>query len=301
MKQEKEKEILKEFLKLNYSYKKRYYKKIKDYNIFVTIPKGRKYFLWLKNNNEYYYFFEHDTFNNKIKNGFIIKSGGKNKFGNKDGTLLFGTFFEYSNNKFFNIEDIFYYKNKYILNFSYLKKILIIKKIIDNLNINEICIGLPIIKKNKKEIIKEIKKLPYKIYYIQHKFLKKNNYVFNEKINEEDKKLIFLVKATRYPDNYLLFYNENNKYVKYESALIPNIKTSFFMNNLFRKIYENNNIDLIEESDDEDTFENVNIDKVLIVNKELKMECLYKKKFNSWIPIGVVSKNKKVSDKNDLI
>ena len=90
MKQEKE--ILKEFLKLNYEYKKRYYKKLKDYNIFVTIPKGRKYFLWLKNNTEYYYFFEHDTFNNKIKNGFNIKSGGKNKFAERWYIIIWDMF-----------------------------------------------------------------------------------------------------------------------------------------------------------------------------------------------------------------
>ena len=51
-------EILSDFLNLNYSYKKRCYKKLNDYDIFITIPKGRKYFLWLKNNTEYYYFLE---------------------------------------------------------------------------------------------------------------------------------------------------------------------------------------------------------------------------------------------------
>ena len=71
------------------------------------------------------------------------------------------------------------------------------------------------------------------------------------------------------------------------------------MNKLFRKIYENNNIDLIEESEDEESFENINEDKNLINNKELKMKCLYNKKFNAWIPINVCKKN--ICNKKDLI
>ena len=295
---QQEDKVLNDFLDLNYNYKKRYYKKNKNYDIFITIPKGRKYFLWLKNNTEYYYFFEHDTFNNKIKKGFNIKSNKKIAFGNINGTLLFGTCFQYENSNFFNIEDIFYYNDKYILNNSYLKKISIIKKILDNLHSEEICIGLPIIKKNKDELLKEIKKIPYKIYYIQHKFLKKNNYIFNEKLNEREKTLVFLVKATNYPDNYVLHYKENNKYISYESALIPNINISFFMNKLFRKNNENDNIDLIEESDDEENFENINENKYLIDNKEIKMKCLYSNKFNSWIPINVCKK--KICNKKHL-
>lgn len=295
---EQSNEILNDFLDLNYSYKKRYYKKLNNYDIFITIPKGRKYFLWLKNNTEYYYFFEHDTFNNKIKKGFNIKSDNGKQFGKNNGTLLFGTYFEYANCKFFNIEDIFYNKDKYILNFSYSKKLLIIKNILNNLNIQDICIGLPIIKKNKKQLLEQIKKIPYKIYYIQHKFLKKNNYIFNEKINEKEKNLVFLVKATKYPDNYNLYYEENNKYISYETALIPDIKTSYLMNKLFRVIKENRNIDLIEESEDDEYFENINESKHLIINKEFKMKCLYNKKFNSWVPIKVCKK--KVCNKKQI-
>ena len=41
------------------------------------------------------------------------------------------------------------------------------------------------------------------------------------------------------------------------------------MNSLFRNIKENNNLDTLEESDDEDDFENTNPSKYIIPNKNL--------------------------------
>jgi hypothetical protein len=42
---------------------------------------------------------------------------------------------------------------------------------------------------------------------------------------------------------------------------IPNLKSSVYMNNHFRNIKENRNIDYIEESDDEDDFQNTDCNK----------------------------------------
>mgnify|MGYP003328747202 CR=1 FL=1 len=47
----------------------------------------------------------------------------------------------------------------------------------------------------------------------------------------------------------------------YNIMFIPDYKTSVMMNNIFRKIKENKNLDYIEESDDEDDFQNIDIDK----------------------------------------
>ena len=46
----------------------------------------------------------------------------------------------------------------------------------------------------------------------------------------------------------------NSKLEKYKVACIPNYKTSMMMNALFRNIKENRNLDLLEESDDEEEF-----------------------------------------------
>jgi hypothetical protein len=67
------------------------------------------------------------------------------------------------------------------------------------------------------------------------------------------------------------------------------------MNKLFRVIKENENLDALEESDDEEEFENENIDKFVYLDKSYKMECQYIHKFKKWIPI------KLADDSNTII
>lgn len=106
---------------------------------------------------------------------------------------------------------------------------------------------------------------------------------------------IFQVMADIQFDIYHLFaFGKNNQRVYYNVAYIPNYKTSVFMNSLFRKIRENDNLDYIEESDDEDDFQNIHEDKYVDVNKVLYMECSFNKKFKKWVPTKVVGRREKI-------
>ena len=49
------------------------------------------------------------------------------------------------------------------------------------------------------------------------------------------------------------------------------------MNSLFRNIKENIDLDKLEESDDEDEFENISDDKYVDLNKSFKMKCIFLK------------------------
>ena len=60
------------------------------------------------------------------------------------------------------------------------------------------------------------------------------------------------------------------------------------MNSLFRNIKENRNLDAIEESDDEDDFYDMRMDKYVDLTKEIRMECVYHSKFRRWIPYKTV-------------
>ena len=51
------------------------------------------------------------------------------------------------------------------------------------------------------------------------------------------------------------------------------------MNKLFRNIKENNNLDLLEESDDEDEFENEKDDRFVYLDRVFNMLCSYNYKF----------------------
>lgn len=100
---------------------------------------------------------------------------------------------------------------------------------------------------------------------------------------------IFEVKADASYDIYELYaYGENNTRIFYDTAFIPNYNVSIFMNRLFRRIRENENLDYIEESDDEADFENVDETKYVDLTKTLKMECQFSFKFKKWVPVRVV-------------
>lgn len=84
------------------------------------------------------------------------------------------------------------------------------------------------------------------------------------------------------------------KFVYYDIAYIPNCQKSVFMNGLFRNIRENRNLDYIEESDDEDEFQDTRIDKNVNLTKEVIMECSFHPKFKRWVPIRVVGKHERI-------
>jgi hypothetical protein len=124
-----------------------------------------------------------------------------------------------------------------------------------------------------------------------------NNNSNNSNNNNNKKYKIFIVSAdiqndiynlidpdTLVNDNELSNYAISNKLI----ASIPDYKTSVFMNALFRNIKENRSLDALEESDDEDEFENTNIDKFVDLTKRIKMKCIFNYKFKKWTPIECV-------------
>lgn len=70
-------------------------------------------------------------------------------------------------------------------------------------------------------------------------------------------------------------------------ACIPDFKTSVFMNTLFRNIRENQDLNALENSDDDEEFENTQLDRFVDLNKRLWMECQWHPKFHRWIPFRV--------------
>jgi hypothetical protein len=123
------------------------------------------------------------------------------------------------------------------------------------------------------------------------KYIEKSNDSNNNNNNKKYK--IFIVSADIQNDIYNLAdpndlsnydYTISNKLI----AAIPDYKTSVFMNALFRNIKENRSLDALEESDDEDEFENTNIDKFVDLTKKIKMKCIFNYKFKKWTPIECV-------------
>lgn len=104
---------------------------------------------------------------------------------------------------------------------------------------------------------------------------------------------VFLVSADIQYDIYHLFvYGKGSQTMYYNVAYIPNYTTSVFMNRIFRKIRENENLDYIEESEDEEDFENTAEDKFVDLQKTVMMECIFSVKYKKWIPKKIVNGQK---------
>lgn len=121
-----------------------------------------------------------------------------------------------------------------------------------------------------------------------------------------NERTLFEISADRYADIYHLHayasaytnanananVNKNREY--YGLAYIPNYKTSVFMNSIFRNIKENQNLDSIEESDDEDDFQDTTVDKYVDLNKRVIMECVFQPKFKRWIPVNIANPRSRI-------
>ena len=106
---------------------------------------------------------------------------------------------------------------------------------------------------------------------------------------------VFIMKANMQSDIYHLFaYGKSGETIYYDVAYIPNYLTSVKMNSIFRNIKENINIDNIEESDDEEDFQNTDVYKYVDLNKEVRMNCRFDRKFKKWIPIQIASHDARV-------
>jgi hypothetical protein len=353
-------DILKQFPKIKFSYESKHYKKVshnksnidnhddnhdnKEFFYFI-IPKGKKYFVWFKNNNCYFL-----ELNTQREITSIQVKNVSHMFPNN--TVLYGTHFYVRQNSngnnyntyYFTIENIHYFDGLHLDTTSVVDKFKKINKFFNQQSLNQqvkpiqsphsqkqynssIEIGIPYISSSFKDA-HDMKPF-YHPFCIQKKCWKNSNneyeniFYFNSISNapnvsnvssapnvsnvsnvstrnssshttsqqhvHHSKYKIFMVRADLQNDIYHLSDPNGNIEDNELIASIPNYKTSVMMNFIFRKIKENNSLDALEESDDENEFENINIDKFVDMSKKILMKCVYNHKFKKWTPITQIS------------
>ena len=257
------------------------------------------------------------------------------------GTIVYGTIFKHCNNQFFCIEDIFLNENSNVSGENWKNKLNIISNLLKSrikqisYNNSFLVFGLPVITNSNDKLENELNdSIKYKISHIQYKkaditnsyyslsydeynqIINKNNLidlnVSESKINNKletnnkldidnksnNKNIILEIKPDIQNDVYRLYTFENKEI---GIACIPDYKTSIMMNKLFRIIKENDDLDKLEESDDENEFENPNIDKYVDLDKSYKFICKYNKRFKKWTPINKVDDNLFTSNLDDTL
>ena len=233
------------------------------------------------------------------------------------GTIIYGTYFLHYNRSYFTCEQLHYYKGVSVVKKTFNERLNLLLEMftshIDQVNYtsnNSLVMGMPVMTETYEEALAQMDNVPYKIYGIAAAafgsaalgsaplgsaalatpfatpfatplaapLATPHGISYNNKA-------VFKVKASLAADNYLLYTAEDTLY---ETAMVPTYKCSVMLNALFRNIKENANLDLLEESDDEDEFENIQIDKFVDLEKTVPMECVYSKRFKKWQPNKIV-------------
>ena len=271
------------------SYGKHLHKKVHA-DIYQIRPKGSKCLLWYtyfgSENSCYLLYLNNDL--SKIYKFEKITTFFSDELSIGQGTLLSGILYK---NKFsyFAITDFHYYKGQNINKLNFLEKYEFLHHYLNN-EINQsifitsqLIIASCILVTNHNDAVSTINNLSYQVNQLGLISLKKSYVLGTLNYNHFPKSVaIFNVKPELNFDTYNL-YTDNN--IFYSKALIPGVKTSFKMNKLFRNIKENDNLDLLEESDSEEEFENNNIDKYVYLDKICKMKCVFNTRFKKWQPI----------------
>lgn len=301
--------IMAQFPNIKLSYEKTIHKKVSSATIFLTIPKGKKYFAWFRffKNKAACFLLELDRRRQNITSIVVKICSFHESLCTGFGTILYGTLFNCDKMNFYNIEDIFYLQGRSTQNSSQLIKIDHFRQLFGKyirqmvLGKHDLFFGLPIISNNRTSLIKQTNELPYELYAIQHRHLKAHHTYLNERIVcEEPLHKIFLVQATIKDDIYILYCKQGDKLIQCGFPIIQDYKTSVFMNTLFRNIKENADLDTLEESDDEEEFENIKEDKFVDLSKRCHILCIYLPKFRLWKPMKDV-KTGSICDRKDLL
>jgi len=314
------KQVMSRFPTFELSYETVGHKKVSStYDICFAIAQGRKYFAWFT------FYEEHDicllldvTREKKIGNVSQLKTTFNR--GLSLGTLVYGTLIEdpETTRSVFLIEDMVYFKGIPLSKVPFGDKLgFIYEMLSENMTATgkgDTIFALPVAwKMSADEDIIPSASIPYTIHHVQYRSLRDivpfvNRVATNLAIVEKPISImpicdvrfdytspqykfptIFKVTANVQLDVYHLYaFGKNSALVYVGVAYIPNYKTSVYMNGLFRNIKENQNLDAIEESDDEEDFQNCREDKYVDLGKTLCIECVFHPKFRKWVPVKTV-------------
>jgi len=281
---------------------------------FILKPKGRIAYLWFtyykKDFLAILIIMNNKNINDKSNEFYKLDINFDNTLC-YNNVLLYGYYFKHHKQfNYFIIENIFNFNifntliHSHTYNYSYDNKLTLFNDIMPKIyNSHLDHVKIPIIETKLDNIYKIINTLNYDIYsinvYSKNKYLGTFN-INNNNINNKNKKVTctFKIVACVNQDLYNLIIINNNTEEFYDLALIDSYKISIFMNKLFRNIKENKNLDLLEESDNEEEFENINTNKFVSLDKYYNIECEYNFKFKKWMPRKL--SNNKIINKSEL-
>lgn len=291
------------FPDINLFYNKNIYRKVyADY--YSIIPKGPKAILWftyIHKKNVCLLLVLDNKDNIRSIEPYVMCFNKRLSY----GTIIYGTTIKANNQHIFCCEDIHYYKGKNIEKQKNIEKLHIFKYLFLNeisqhtYTTKSLKLVLPIMETNYENIMKKTQNISYNVYGI--KYSKNNVDIGIERVTfKEQIECIFKVVASINSDIYNLYCLKDNNDYLIGYAMIQTYKQSVFMNKIFRIIKENDNLDYLEESDDDEEFENISPTKFLTPSRNILMRCIYNDKLKKWKPQEVSNDNAKCTNYNEF-
>ncbi len=280
-----------------------------NYKFRVSISIGKKFYVWIQydESGDAAFFMEL----NKDKKVSVVQRaemGENSLLPFSKGTALFGTMYEHpSGRSVFLIEDVYYYCGIPVAKETFARKLGRMAHIVEKLgSVFPIWMRLPHITHTDSNTTSG---------YIEHHAQYRTGdrlapYVNIVSVAGQNETIsipvcerplmcdftkpqfrlptVFWVKPAVQFDIYNLYcHSKNGKNEVYCGvAGIQTYNTSVLLNTLFRKVRGNHNLDAIEESDDEDMFEDVRDTKwVNDMSSKIKMVCEFNTKLRKWVPL----------------
>jgi len=240
--------------------------------VYIAQPFGKRCFLWFTYHQSKNVCFVVD--NSTI---YVVQASFHSSL--SLGTVLFGTLVHRNNTTCFVMDDIFMLKGAPIT-CSFYTKLDIFQSLLDDClcptrySPSQVTVMLPQMAQSSSALNPS-----YRVYNVRVVNLSGPTKYFKLKCSNK----VFLVKASTKSDTYELYEND----VFHSVALVDTYKRSVMMNDLFRTVKENHNLDVIEESESEDEFENIDPFKHVDLSRTHMMECTWNAKFKKWVPMKV--------------
>jgi hypothetical protein len=330
--------IVYRFPKLELSYETFAHKKVSsNYDICISIPNGKKQFAWFTYYGDTDVCYLMDI-NKDQKVSKMVKVGTNIQRALALGTVFYGTHCTINEKSVFIIEDVYYFCGLPTKQFTFGEKLTYFHTFMEKYSDIGFLFALPYMSlvNGSNELLESLQfyetmvtKTAYATHHVQfrsseticpylnHTYKKKQEQAIiyepdvilfprtdlNYTAQSTRRTAIFRVTADIQNDIYHLFAydGKTHGYTYVNIAYIGSRILSVYMNKLFRNIRENDNVDYGEESEDEDTFQNVNPDKYVDLKKEYKMNCVFHNKFKKWVPVSVVDTESHCVNINDLL
>ena len=301
-------QLYKTFPQVELSYEDTAYKKVHAADLYMALPNKKKHFAWFTHFNSKNVCFVVDIINEKLGNIRSYPCCFDSCL--SLGTLIYGSLIVKDKQTVFCTEDILQYGGRQLDKLHWNNRLSYLSRFMRHtkpvmFSKDFLIISMPLFSRDYKELELFIEHSTYDVEYIQsrkldsHKFLNFDIHQINRNERTSLPVATFLVKPCLQTDIYDLFCY-SNKIEFYGTANIPDFKTSKLMNSIFRNIRENARLDAIEESDEEDEFENIDEDKYVYTDRSRIMKCVYSFRFKRWTPIETLDSNSKLTTRKDL-